>query len=68
MPTNPVSLVSLDSSCVNDMVKVNETRRVTDMDGHKWPITGHLCTVCRWPLIPVNNSTTHPNCETENQK
>jgi hypothetical protein len=63
---NPVSLDSLVSSCVNDMEEVNETRRVTDMDGHKWPITGYLCTICRWPLIPVNNSTTHPNCETEN--
>lgn len=48
-----------------DRTEANEARRVTDMDGHKWPITGHLCTICRWPLIPVNNSTTHPTCETE---
>lgn len=63
-----VSLVSLVSSPVNDMGEVNETRRVTDMHGHKWPITGHLCTTCKWPLIPVGNSTTHPTCETENTK
>lgn len=39
--------------------------RVKDREGHEWPVTGHFCTICRWPLIPVNNSTTHPNCETE---
>lgn len=43
-------------------------KRVTDMDGHKWPITGYKCNVCKWPLTPVNNSTTHPTCETENTK
>lgn len=63
-----VPLVSLVSSPVNDMGEVNETRRVTDIDGHKWPITGHLCDMCKWPLIPVSRSTTHPTCETESTR
>ena len=39
--------------------------RVRDHEGHLWPVTGYFCTICKWPLIPVNNSTTHPTCETE---
>lgn len=40
--------------------------RVTDMDGHHWPITGLTCSVCRWPLDPVlRDAGTHPNCAYE---
>lgn len=41
--------------------------RVEDSDGHLWPITGHVCTSCKWPLIPVSNNTTHPNCIEESK-
>ena len=37
--------------------------RWTDPEGHEWPITGIYCDDCGLPLIPVNGSTTHPNCE-----
>lgn len=42
--------------------------RISDDDGHLWPITGHYCETCRWPLIPIDGATTHPTCETENTK
>lgn len=42
--------------------------RVEDNEGHLWPITGHVCTTCKWPLTPVGKNTTHPTCETENTK
>lgn len=68
MPSDPVSLVSLDSLLIRDMDKLMTLKRVTDLDGHKWPITGHKCTICKWPLIPVGESATHPNCEQETTK
>ena len=37
--------------------------RVKDHEGHDWPVTGHVCTECRWPLIPINGSSTHPWCD-----
>lgn len=42
--------------------------RISDDDGHLWPITGHYCEACRWPLTPIAGATTHPTCETENTK
>lgn len=39
------------------------TDRWTDEHRHLWPITGAWCSVCGLPLIPINNSTTHPLCE-----
>ena len=38
--------------------------RIVDADGHHWPVTGHRCTVCAWPLDPVNADLgTHPTCD-----
>lgn len=68
MPSDPVSLDSLDSLLISDMDKLMTLKRVTDMDGHKWPITGHTCTTCGMPLIPCDNQTTHPTCEPETTK
>lgn len=37
--------------------------RYLDADGHEWPITGVVCTICGLPLTPVDDHDTHPNCE-----
>lgn len=39
--------------------------RLPDADGALWPVTGHWCDTCGWPLIPVGDRTVHPLCETE---
>lgn len=36
--------------------------RITDADGHTWPITGHRCPVCRMPADPVLDGQPHPHC------
>ncbi len=38
--------------------------RIVDADGHTWPVTGHACNVCRWPLDGVHATIgTHPSCD-----
>ena len=40
------------------------TGRSVDADGHDWPDTGHVCSVCGWPLDPVHAEVgIHPGCD-----
>lgn len=40
------------------------TGRIVDAAGDHWPVTGHVCSVCRWPLDPVHaEHGTHPGCD-----
>lgn len=40
------------------------TGRIVDAAGDHWPVTGHVCSVCRWPLDPVHaEHGTHPSCD-----
>lgn len=42
------------------------TERLTDPEGHHWPVTGHWCDACGMPLTPyIEDQTVHPNCEDE---
>lgn len=38
--------------------------RITDDDGHEWPITGYWCQICGMPLHHIlRTAGMHPNCE-----
>lgn len=36
------------------------TRRITDRDGHRWPVTGRRCTTCGMPTLLDD---VHPTCQ-----
>lgn len=40
------------------------TQYLRDQHGVDWPITGHWCITCGWPLTPIRpGQTAHPWCE-----
>lgn len=42
---------------------MNGTPRIVDPAGHAWPVTGHRCAICGWPLHPaLADVGTHPTC------
>ncbi len=38
------------------------TKRITDTDGHRWPITLSACVVCRFPTDAALGNASHPAC------
>lgn len=42
----------------------SKSGRITDNQGHAWPVTGYWCDVCGMPIHSIlRSSGVHPGCE-----